>query len=162
MGKGGVLCAGPVPRARPVVFSTRERRDVAEAGAHDPIFDLSGGALCLDFANTLDDRPDPSPRETLPSYEALLAFTRQSASLPDEHLARLSAVAAGSPAAAEATLARAIALREVIYRIFVALADEQPVAAPDLAALNGALGEVLAQARVAPDALKPDHPFTWT
>jgi len=135
---------------------------VAEAGAHDPIFDLSGGALCLDFANTLDDRPDPSPRETLPSYEALLAFARQSRALIEEHLARLSAAAAGSPAAAAAALARAIALREVIYRIFVALADEQPVAAPDLAALNGALGEALAHARVAPRAIDPDRQFTWT
>lgn len=135
---------------------------MAEAGAHGPIFDRSGGALCLDFANTLDDRPNPSPRETLPSYEALLAFTRQSASLPDEHLARLSTVAAGSPAAVEAALARAIRLREVIYRIFVALADERPVAAPDLAALNGALGEALAHARVVPRALDPDRQFTWT
>ena len=161
MSKGGVPGAGPVPTAGPVVSSTWERRNVAEAGADDPIFDLSGGALCLDFANTLDDRPDPSPRETLRSYAALVAFARQSGALPEEHLASLSAAAAGSPAAAEAALARAVALREAIYRIFVAFADERPVAAPDLAALNGALGEALAQARVAPDALKPDHPFDW-
>ena len=47
-----------------VVSSGRGPTNVEQAEAARRDFDLSGGALCLDFANTLDDRPDPRA----PSY----------------------------------------------------------------------------------------------
>ena len=118
----------------------------ADAGRQ---FDLSGGALCLEFANTLDDRPSPSPNESLESYADLLAFARQTGCLSEAHLARLSTESARRPAAAAAALARAVALREVIYRLFLALAEGRPAPLTDLEELNGVLGEALAQARVA-------------
>ena len=123
-------------------------------------FDLSGGALCLDFANTLDDRPDPHPNEWLASYADLLAFMRQGHALPKERLARLAAEAARDPAAAEAALDRAIDVREVIYRLFVALAAGEPIPISDLAALNRALGEALAHAHL----IQPEPasgPLAW-
>jgi predicted RNA-binding Zn ribbon-like protein len=132
-----------------------------QAAGSAQTFDLSGGALCLDFANTLDDRPSPSPRETLSSYAALLAFARQSGALPEGHLARLSDEALRRPAAAEATLLGAVELRETSYRIFLTLADGQPVPAPDLAALNRTLGGALAQARVVQALPGSDHQFAW-
>jgi predicted RNA-binding Zn ribbon-like protein len=120
--------------------------DVEQAGRQ---FDLSGGALCLDFANTLDDRPAPRPNESLQSYDDLLAFARQTGALADAHLDRLRAASARRPADAAAALDRALALREAIYRLFLALADGDPAPSEDLAALNRALAEALAQARVA-------------
>jgi predicted RNA-binding Zn ribbon-like protein len=123
-------------------------------------FDLSGGVLCLDFANTLDDRPDAHPNEYLKSYADLLAFARQTGSLAEPDLARLRAESARRPADADAALARALDLREVIYRLFLALAESQPVSMADLAALNHSLAEALAQARVveanAGEADQPD------
>jgi predicted RNA-binding Zn ribbon-like protein len=124
--------------------------DVVYEGAAGRTFDLSGGALCLDFANTLDDRPDPHPNEWLGSYADLLAFMGQSRALPEHQVARLTAEAAHAPEAAGAVLARAIEVREAIYRLFLALADGEPVPASDLAALNGALRETLAHARLVP------------
>jgi predicted RNA-binding Zn ribbon-like protein len=124
-------------------MSDVERNRVAERA-----FDLSGGALCLDFANTLDDRPAAHPSEGLGSYADLLAFARQSHALPASHVDALLAEAARRPAEAEAALATALDLREVIYRLFLALSEGRAVPAADLASLNRALGLALAQARV--------------
>ena len=46
-------------------------------------FELSGGALCLDFANTLGDRPR-STNEHLRDYGDFLRFSRQTGSIPAE------------------------------------------------------------------------------
>jgi predicted RNA-binding Zn ribbon-like protein len=121
---------------------------VEQGGTARQSFDLSGGALCLDFANSLGDRPDPHPNEYLESYADLLAFARQTGSLTETDLVRLLDESARRPADADAALARALDLREVIYRLFLALADSQPVPTADLAALNRSLAEALAQARV--------------
>lgn len=112
------------------------------------IFDLSGGALCLDFANTLDDRPSLRPNEHLRSYADLLTFARQTGTLDDRQLARLHAHAQRRPAEAAASLARALELREVIYRLFLALAEGKAVPPADLASMNRSLSEALAQARL--------------
>ena len=132
-----------------MVSSDRELADVEQAGAAGRQFDLSGGALCLDFANTLNDRPNPRPHEYLQSYPDLLAFARQAGALSAAQLARLVAASARQPAASAAALDRALALREAIYRIFLALADDAPVPPADLAALNHVLAEALARARIA-------------
>lgn len=123
---------------------------MVHAGTAGRAFDLSGGALCLDFANTLDDRPDPRPNEWLASYGDLLAFMEQSRALAAQHVAPLTLEAERAPEAAAATLARAIEVREQIYRLFLALALGEPVPASDLAALNRALGEAPAHARLVP------------
>jgi predicted RNA-binding Zn ribbon-like protein len=127
-------------------------RVVDQAGdrraAFGPVFDLAGGALCLDFANTLDDRPEPRPVERLASYADLLAFARATGALPDTQLAALDDQAARRPADAELALARARALREVVFRLFLALAEGGRAPAADLAGLNRALGEALGHARV--------------
>jgi predicted RNA-binding Zn ribbon-like protein len=131
-----------------MVSSNWETDDVEQGMAAERAFDLTGGALCLDFANTLDDRPDPQPVENLASYADLLAFARQAGSLPETHLDALLAEAARSPASAEAALAAARELREVIYRIFVSLSEGHTVPAAALTELNRVLGEALANARV--------------
>src|SRR5687768_472431 len=98
-----------------VVSSNRELSDVEQAGVvrrHADLperpFDLSGGALCLDFANTMDDRPDPRPDDYLHSYADLLAFASQAGSLCESSLARLRAESNRRPAEAVAALARAL------------------------------------------------------
>ena len=44
------------------------------------VFDLSGGRLCLDFANTLDGRAS-EPRERLNTYADLVSWGRQAGSV---------------------------------------------------------------------------------
>ncbi len=43
----------------------------------EQIFDLTGGLLCLDFANTLDNRTDVHPQELLNSYNDLVLWSQQ-------------------------------------------------------------------------------------
>lgn len=145
-----------------MVSSGWELTDVEQAGAAHREFDLSGGALCLDFANTLDDRPDPHPNEYLQSYADLLAFERQTGALSEAQLAHLRAEAVRRPAEAAATLARALGLREVIYRLFLALAEGESAPPAELADLNRALADALAQARVAEDGRNVSGRFAWT
>jgi predicted RNA-binding Zn ribbon-like protein len=119
-------------------------QDGSVAAGHP--FDLSGGALCLDFANTLEDRPLPRPNERLQSYADLLAFTRATASLPDGLIGALTREASRQPTAARAALARALDVREAIYRLGAAVAAGQSAPPDDLLALNRALAEALSRA----------------
>ncbi len=110
-------------------------------------FDLSGGALCLDFANTWEDRERPVT-EKLGSYEALLAFARQTGLVSAEARDRLVAQARKDEAGAEEAFEAARELREAIYRIFSARVEGRPAPPDDLERLNAALPDALGGLRV--------------
>jgi len=111
-------------------------------------FDLSGGALALDFANTLNQRGGSRPIEHLGEYTDLLAFSRQAGSLAPDVVDELTQLAAREPSVAERALAEAIELREALYRLFSAVAAETPPAQADLDLLNRWLGEAMRHARL--------------
>jgi predicted RNA-binding Zn ribbon-like protein len=117
-----------------------------------PVFDLDSGRLCLDFANTLEARPDPEPQENLRRYADLVAFGEQTGGLTTDAAALLLEEAEQHPVNAERTLAAAIDLRETLFRIFTAVAAHDAPAADDLAAFNVAWADAVARARVVPDA----------
>lgn len=106
-------------------------------------FELSGGRLCLDFANTLSKRLTSHPKELLASYGDLAAWSRQAGLVTEREAGVLIREAKRRPADAAAVLERATALREAIYRIFSAVAGEGPAGGGDLATLNAALSEAL-------------------
>jgi predicted RNA-binding Zn ribbon-like protein len=122
----------------------------------EPTFDLSGGALCLDFANTLADRPRCT-KDDLKDYGDLLAFGLQSSVLDEVSARRLGQAARRRPAAARAAFHRAIVLRERLYAVFSSLAQGRDPEGQDLEALNRALGRALRRLRV---ARTPDG-FSW-
>ena len=101
-------------------------------------FELTGGALCLDLANTLGDRPRLTS-EHLQSYGDLLRWCRQAAILDAEEHEALEREARAHPRRAEAVFERAIELRETIFRIFATLAHDQQPKAEDITALNSML-----------------------
>jgi predicted RNA-binding Zn ribbon-like protein len=133
-----------VNREQPNISSTHE-------------FDLDAGALALDFANTLDGRLDPTPQEGLTSYGKLAAFAYQAGAASRETAERLIDLAGRRPLDASATLAKAIALRETIFRAMAEIAAGREPDPEDLAALNAALAEALPHGRVVPAA----EGFTW-
>ncbi len=112
---------------------------------------MTGGKLCLDFANTAEYRsPAIKPEdEHLTDYAALVAWGQQAGALADAQAHHLLTLAAAQPDAAARALARAIALREAIYRLFSSVARGDTLTASDLEPLNTALAEGLAQARLA-------------
>jgi predicted RNA-binding Zn ribbon-like protein len=100
------------------------------------VFDLCGGHPAIDFANTVSSRHTASPIERLTSYDALVDFAEQSRLLDAQPAAHLRAWAQRDPAGAAAVVARAIELRESLYRLFTAVAAGEAVADADRAALN--------------------------
>ena len=103
-------------------------------------FELTGGALCLDFANTVGDRPHRT-EEHLHGYADLLEWSRQASALDARELRSLSAEARRRPREARAAFLRALELRETLYRVFRAAATGGVVSKADLAAVNKQLGE---------------------
>lgn len=129
-------------------------------------FELSGGALCLDFANTWGDRERPS-QDHLHAYGDVVAFARQSGILDDGQAAELvrraeeeSGAAAAAKAAAIA-LTEARALREAIYGIFSALAAGTAPPPEALDHLNAVLPDALVGLRIEPRGPRGEG-FSWT
>jgi predicted RNA-binding Zn ribbon-like protein len=110
-------------------------------------FELTGGALCLDYTNTLADRPRRH-REHLESYADLLSWARQAGALESGEVRRLRDAAAGRPADVEAAFARAMEVRECLFRLFATTARGGEPKRRDLVAINSNLGETLTRLRL--------------
>jgi predicted RNA-binding Zn ribbon-like protein len=115
-------------------------------------FELTGGALALDFANTLDERA-AEPIERLSTFDRLLAFGRQANIIVTADEKRLAARAAREPRWATSTLAHAHALRETIFDVGVALAQRREAPARGLAEFNAFLHRALGDFELGGEAL---------
>jgi predicted RNA-binding Zn ribbon-like protein len=122
-------------------------------------FEITGGDLALDLANTRDRRPTPQPEEHLNAYHDLVSWGVEAGAIAAGHAARLRALAAREPRAARAALARALELREAIFELFSALAGGRPLPGGSLARLNAGLPGALARLRLAGGAAGPA--WTW-
>jgi|SRR5439155_26906427 len=113
-------------------------------------FDLSGGALCLDFANTVSNRGSKAPIDRMRSYGDLISWCEQSATASPALAGDLSKRAAAHPAAAREALTRAVAVREALYRVFAAVAADKRPRPADLAVLNEQVPDAFTRSRIAP------------
>ena len=117
-------------------------------------FELRGGVASLDFINTVGWRLTDRPSESLRSYEDFLDWGNQAGLLVPGETEGLAQQATLDPEGAREALARALALREALHRIFSrAIAgepqDESELSA-DLSALNRELSVALSRLRVLP------------
>lgn len=108
---------------------------------------LVGGGLCFDFANSvggrvMTQRRRGGPRaftvldDKLNEYADLLIWGKRVGVLTEPEVRRLLQSAEGREAAAAAVLARGVALREAIYRIFKTIVDRRSPDVSDLETLN--------------------------
>jgi predicted RNA-binding Zn ribbon-like protein len=110
-------------------------------------FQLFGGHLALDFANTLDYRYDPERSiELLSSYERLLVFFQQTGIINAQHVRKL--LANTSESEARRTLRRAIELRETIYFLFLSVLRGRRARSAYLHAFNRFLEDARVPERV--------------
>ncbi|HKV42019.1 MAG TPA: ABATE domain-containing protein [Blastocatellia bacterium] len=101
-----------------------------------PSFSLIGNCLCLDFANTADWHARARPVELLTDYFRLLSWAKQARILNQREALEMARWAKLRPSAARAALARAVSLRETVYRLFSAVAAGRQTLPDDLAAFN--------------------------
>jgi len=123
----------------------------------EQIFDLTGGLLCLDFANTLDDRTDVHPQELLNSYNDLVLWSQQADVLTEKEARRLLEKAARSLSEASRVLQRAVAIWEAIFRIFKAIAEDESPEDEDLITLSAMVAEAQKHAQIVPNT----NGFRW-
>jgi predicted RNA-binding Zn ribbon-like protein len=101
-----------------------------------PLFELSAGVLCLDFVNTLDNRPSGEPKELLARYGDLVRFAEDTGIVTPAQADRFSWSEA-DPEEAQRVLQAAVELREAMYTVFSAVIAKRAVPASALALLNG-------------------------
>ena len=117
-----------------------------------PKFELIGGNVCLDFINTLDDRPSDKPKELLKDYYELARFGEDTGILTPEQLDFFYENVPLMPEEAADTLRRAIKLREAAYAVFSALMKGQTVPPLDMDTLNAYIQDAALHSRLVESA----------
>lgn len=109
--------------------------------------DLVGGALALDFANTINSRIAPQ-HDYLAGYRDLVAWATRAGGVSADLGGRLVALATRDPREAKRVAAAARQLREAIYGTFSRLAAAEDPAAEDVRAVLRAYGAAAGRATV--------------
>ncbi|MFZ5910305.1 MAG: CGNR zinc finger domain-containing protein [Chloroflexota bacterium] len=118
---------------------------------------LLGGALCLDFTNTLEPWGGEQPKEFLADYAGLLAWAVHAGALKAEHAAPLSLLAEIQPAAASAVLDQARTLRRAIYHLFSAATQGHAPRVDEIGLLNKALMQAWSHRQI----VHTNERFAW-
>jgi predicted RNA-binding Zn ribbon-like protein len=121
-------------------------------------FDLLGGRAALDFVNTVEGIRGGVSTERINGYEDLVAWALQADLITRADASALRRWAAEKPPQEIArVLARSIALREALYRIFSSVAAARPASDSDLTLLSGEAADAALRSRLTP--AKPA--FRW-
>jgi predicted RNA-binding Zn ribbon-like protein len=97
---------------------------------------LDGGALCLDFVNTVPDRKDGTDRDLLQSWQDVLYWARKAKVIDSASLSALEKTATDKERPAREFFSESIQLRSLLYNLFYPISHEQRVKQPDLDAFN--------------------------
>jgi len=125
----------------------KREADVPKAATPDYAFDFSGGRLCLDFVNTVS-ATRANPKEHLNSYLDLVSWGRQAKVLNERDAQHLIQMARRRPDDAARILARAVSVREALFRIFCGAAECRPQRPDDMEIFNSALSRALSHVRL--------------
>jgi predicted RNA-binding Zn ribbon-like protein len=112
------------------------------------IHHLIGGALCLDFANTLYGHGESPLHEYLHDYRDLMLWSRHAGILETQKARLLLQEADQNAAGAEAVFRRAIVLRERLYCIFANIAQARAPTTDALDQIHAAWKEDLSHSRL--------------
>src|SRR4051812_3828911 len=129
---------------------------------------LLGGALCLDFVNSIENRAGHPPEDFLTSYPDLVRWGRHAGLISDTTATRLIARAAADEPAALEALRQALVVRAALHRLFLAIATRREPDPADLEQLQRVYANALSGATLVlegerfawdwrPDAQRLDH-----
>jgi predicted RNA-binding Zn ribbon-like protein len=122
---------------------TRADRSTLPSEAHDI-------ERCLSFINTLSGRTTDAPSEKLVSYDAFLAWARDSGLLKTDDAGRLASRAKRRQEEAQRVVSNARALRELLHETFTATSDGKTPPAATLDELSARLGGWYRYGRLVP------------
>ncbi|MGB2964538.1 MAG: ABATE domain-containing protein [Anaerolineales bacterium] len=114
--------------------------------------------LPLNFANTMNWHASAQPTEKLKSYSDLISWSWAIGLLDEKQAQYLLKEAENHPSETSVVLEKAIELREIIYRIFSAVANKKDPAKLDLTHIKEALIEALIHAKIVPTS----NGFEWS
>jgi len=118
---------------------------------------LLGGALCLDFVNSIEYRAGHAPEDFLTSFPDLVRWGQHAGLIADATATRLIARAAADEPAAQETLHQALGLRAALHRLFLAVATRRDPDPADLEQLQRAYVDALSGATLVPEGER----LTW-
>jgi predicted RNA-binding Zn ribbon-like protein len=124
-------------------------RDIPPVPDHD--IELSGGALALDFANTVGGTHVSPTHDHLRDYGDIVRFAALAGGLVPSVAKRLAQRAERDPKRAAAVYELGIALRESIWAVFSALASGESPRDRDLALIGDAAAAGAARAHLVYD-----------
>jgi predicted RNA-binding Zn ribbon-like protein len=120
-------------------------------------FEFRGGNLCLDFANTVDDRITDHPLELLTDYGRVLQWGEEAGVITVKTAQRLRHLASEAPGNALTTLRTSIQLRDTIYDIFTAIGHRRAIPNTALTVLNKSVRQAAQHAQI----VRVNRRFTW-
>jgi predicted RNA-binding Zn ribbon-like protein len=118
---------------------------------------LLGGALCLDFVNSIENRAGHGPEDFLTSYPDLMRWGLHAGLIDDASATRLIARAAADEPAAHEALRQALGLRAALHSLFLAVATRRDPDPADLEELQCAYANAMSGATLAPRGER----FAW-
>ena len=124
-------------------------RDIPPIPDHD--IELSGGALALDFANTVGGTHVSPTHDHLRDYGDIVRFAELAGGLAPSVAKRLAQRAERDPRRASAVYELGIALREAVWAVFSALASGDVPRESDLALIGDAAAAGAARSRLVYD-----------
>jgi predicted RNA-binding Zn ribbon-like protein len=132
--------------------------DLSQLPSRAATLELVGGSLALDFANTSSGRGSPAHQEHLRDFETLVLWVEHArVAAPPDCLA-MREQAGRDPKRAAAIFARALAVRETIWRIGGAIAERREVTQ----ALRDELVEVHAKSLAFAELTSRNQAFIWS
>jgi predicted RNA-binding Zn ribbon-like protein len=108
-----------------------------------PDIKFIGGALCLDFANTIHDYAGPDPQEELNRFDDLVNWSQLARIINANDARRFLRAAGKNPVAAKRTLRQAKELRSALYAIFRAVTQKQGINKKEFDLVLGFLSEAV-------------------
>ena len=109
---------------------------------------LDGGCTCFDFTNTVNSRHVSSGHEYLKTYADLLEWCNRTGLISSARIKELFDLANSRQKEAEQIMEGAMMGREVLFRVFSAVAAGQKPDRKDLAAFNEKVSDSLSHVRL--------------
>lgn len=113
-------------------------------------FELDGGRLSLEFVNTMSGQRPVSPEERITEYADLPFWARQVGLIDERRMRELIAEAQAHPRKAEQAREEAIAVREALHDVILAVIRQREPPAAQLATVNGWVAAAMQHRRLRP------------